>query len=384
VSRARVLYGALIAVILAAAVLPVSSGVSVGETVRAAPRATVAKAHWRPDAAVRAIVVSRTRVYIAGDFTHLRNRVTQKTVRRTRVAAFKRSNGALIARFHPRVNGSVDALALFGRKLVIGGDFSSINGHVRQSLGAVKGRSGELTPWQATVDGPVRALLSMGGRVYVGGDFEHVNGMLRTYLFALDGRAALSSTWPTQEAGTTDKRVYSLAASVDHLSVLVGGAFETLAGSPRTYLGEISSEGGQVTDWNPAPLCENKCFVTSLVANRARIYAGIAGPGGAVAAYRGDTGALRWKRHANGTVEALALAGKHLILGGHFTSVAHHERRMFAALQVRDGKVTRRAPASSGNPFPGILALDFHDHRIRMGGGFSSIAGQVRYAVLPE
>ena len=100
----------------------------------------VAKADWRPNKLVRAIAVSKTRIFIAGDFTRLVNSRTHKKVKRFRVAAFNRNTGALISGFTPRPNRSVQALTLYGSRLVLGGDFTTINGKNRQHLGGSPGR----------------------------------------------------------------------------------------------------------------------------------------------------------------------------------------------------------------------------------------------------
>jgi outer membrane protein assembly factor BamB len=385
VLRVHLFHGGVLSVALVvAAALPMAPEAAVGLAAETHASARVAQATWRPDSAVRAIAVSRTRVYIAGDFRHVRNTVTGKKVRRDRVAAFDRRTGALIRGFHPRANRRVDTLALLGNKLVLGGYFTSLNGRVRQHLGAVSAKSGHLSPWRAKVDGPVFTVLSMRGQVYVGGDFRNVNDVLRTHLFALDGHGVLSPTWPDQAAGTTNRGVYTLVASADRRSVLVGGSFDKLAGSPRTYLGEIESATGKVTDWNPPPVCLNACFVKTLATDKARVYAGITGPGGDAVAYRRDTGAVAWKKHASGDVTAIALAGRRLYLGGHFHSVNRHRHPMFAALKARTGKVTPRRPRTTGTNYPGILVLSVHDHRIRIGGAFDTLAGQARYAVLPQ
>jgi hypothetical protein len=375
--------GVLACALISAAAVPVASGTAVAGTADAHTLTRIAKAQWSPDAAVRAIAVSRTRVFIAGDFTHLRNTATGHRVKRVRVAAFRRDTGALVRGFKPRVNGSVFALTVFGHKLVIGGDFTSVSGQDRQHFAAVSGRSGHVSNWVVPVDGRVFALLSMRGRVYVGGDFLHVDGVLRSHLLAVDGDGVLVPTWPSQGGGT-DRGVYTLAASADRRSVVVGGSFHQLVGSPRTYLGEVARVSGQVRAWNPAPACTGQCFVKSLAVNKHLVFAGIAGPGGNVAAYFGDSAVTKWSRHTNGDVTALALAGKHLIIGGHFTLVNRHRHRMFAQLVARKGKVTKRRLATSGQAFPGILALDVHDGRIRIGGGFDGIAGQRRYAIVPE
>jgi hypothetical protein len=57
---------------------------------------------------------------------------------------------------------------------------------------------------------------------------------------------------------------------------------------------------------------------------------------------------------------------------------------MFAELVASNGKLTTRKPRTSGSAFPGVLAVDVHDGRIRLGGAFAGIAGQPRYAILSQ
>jgi outer membrane protein assembly factor BamB len=383
-SRSRyVLGGALVA----AAVSAASIAPSTAHTARpAAASKRVAKALWAPDAPVRAITLSKKRVYIAGDFGSLKNTTTGRTVTRTRVAAFRRDNGALVKGFHPTLNGSVDALAVLGHKLFVGGDFSTVQGASRQNLAAVNKRSGALTSVVAQVDGPVWALLAMQGTVYAGGDFEHVGTDQRTHLFALDTHGALSTTWPDQSAGTTKGGVYSLAATADQRAVIVGGAFDKLVGQARSWLGEVSASSGDVLAWSPAqaPQCSSHCFVVSLAVDGSTVYAGVAGPGGNVVAYRQSNASIAWSRHTDGDVTAIALDGRYVIAGGHFFHVNHRPHRMFAQLVAKTGRVTSRHPAVTGKVFPGILALAVHDRRISVGGAFNTFAGQKFSAILPQ
>src|SRR4051794_31409071 len=225
-SRGRFLLGGAL---VAATFSTVAIAPTTAHTGDPAPSARrFARAAWTPDGTVRAITLTKQRVYIAGDFTHLRSVATGKVVRRPRVAAFRRDNGALVRGFQPTANGSVDAMAVLGHKLFLGGDFTAVNRVDRQHLAAVNRRTGGLTSITAEVDGPVWTLLAMQGSVYVGGDFEHVDGLLRTHLFALDASGVLSSTWPDQAAGTTKGGVYTLAATANQRSVIVGGGFTKL------------------------------------------------------------------------------------------------------------------------------------------------------------
>lgn len=374
------------AAVVSVAALALAPGTASAGPARGSHRA--AKAAWTPDGTVRAITVSKTRVFIAGDFTHLSNAATGKQVKRVHVAAFRRDSGALVSGFHPHVNGSVDALAVLKRKLVLGGDFTSVAGQDRQHLAAVNSTSGAVLGWKAPVDGPVFTLLTMGSELYVGGDFEHADGVFRSHLFALDRHATLSSTWPVQSAGTTDHGVYTLAASADRRTVLVGGSFHALAGSSRRFVGSISAATGKVTHWAPKTPCEkgrsSKCFVHSLTAHRRLVYAGVSGPGGHVVAYRAGSGRTAWSDKTSGDVSSVAVEGKDLVIGGHFTKVREHAHTMFAEVAAKSGRVMSRRPHESGPRFPGVLVVAVVDHHILLGGAFTDIVGQHHYGILPR
>ncbi len=273
-------------------------------------------------------------------------------------------------------------MAILDHKLVLGGDFTTVNGKSRQHLAAVNAGTGHLSHWTASVDGSVLALLSMRGEVYVGGKFGRER-RTRANLFALDDQAVLSSTWPDQAAGVTDHWVDTLAASADHHSVLVGGSFHTLAGSPRSFLGSIARGSGIVREWDPAPFCTGSASCTTGGGRQPRVRRGRR-PWRRRGGLPGRHRCTVWAKHTSGNVNSIALAGKHLVIGGHFTrvhSTIARCSRSWSRAAGRSRPGPRRRPA---RPYPGVDVVDVHDGRIRLGGGFESIAGQRRYAVLPE
>ena len=340
--------------------------------------ARVQKVRWHPNGAVDVIASTATREFLGGSFTRMVNSQTHHQTRRVRIAALSRSTGALDKSFHARVNGTITALAVFNRKLFLGGDFTKVDGASRQHLAALRLSDGGLVPSHIQVNGPVLTLLHMGGRLYVGGAFNQAGGVTRSKLFAMGRKGGLVSDWPAQTA-STDGGVYVLAASPHHDSVLVGGAFHHLVGQPRTFLGDITVAGA-VTRSKAAAACQTNCFVNDLAVGTRKVYAGISGPGGHAAAYRLSNGATAWMLSTNGDVSAISQSGSHLLLGGHFDKIAGHAHRMFAEVNATTGHVMSRRLATSGQRFPGILDIDVRGPMAVLGGAFEAINGQEHLA----
>jgi hypothetical protein len=83
----------------------------------------------------------------------------------------------------------VYALAVSGRTVYAGGNFSSIGGKRRHHLAAVDGRTGNATAWNPGANGVVWALAVAGQTVYAGGqvgelqlnDHEPQEGFARAF-----------------------------------------------------------------------------------------------------------------------------------------------------------------------------------------------------------
>jgi hypothetical protein len=233
------------------------------------------------------------------------------------------------------------------------------------------------------VNGPVLALLGVDSDLYVGGAFTSVAGDRRSRLFKATAGGDLVPGWPSMPAQGTTAGVYALSSRAGGSRIYVGGNFHRLGGSPRDYLGRISARSGRVNNWKPAPLCAGHCPVTALTVDRRAVYAGIGGADGAVA-YRQRNAATQWTRQSDGAVTAVARAGYRLVLGGHFSRIGGRRHAMYAELRAGSGRVLPRRPHTAGPLLPGILALNTRGTSIRVGGGFTDLAGQPRYAILPK
>lgn len=149
-----------------------------------------------------------------------------------------------VSSWNPNVNGSVYSLALNGDSIYLGGDFTLVGGESRNRLAAVGTQpAAAVTSWSPNVDGLVRALVVKGSTVYVGGSFSNVSGQARNGLAAVDLNGSLSAWNPG-----TDGKVRTIAISGG--VVYVGGEFSMLGGQPRKYLAAVGVNGG-VTTWQP-------------------------------------------------------------------------------------------------------------------------------------
>jgi large repetitive protein len=133
---------------------------------------------------VRSLVASPdgNTVYVGGNFTSING------VSVTRVAAINPATCAVTSFRAPSVSSTVYAMALSGSRLYLAGAFTSVGGQARQKFAAVSTTSNStVLPWVAnaglidrattvTADGRALTVSPDGTRVVVGGEFDTING----------------------------------------------------------------------------------------------------------------------------------------------------------------------------------------------------------------
>ncbi|MFI5955359.1 hypothetical protein [Cryptosporangium sp. NPDC051539] len=138
-----------------------------------------------------------SKIYVSGDFTSVDG------LPRTKVAAFgtagaATSNPALDRTFAPSgINSRVRALAVGPDSVYIGGLFVQAGGQPRQRLAALSARTGVVLPFAARADAEVLALsLSADrSRLVVGGNYDTLNGVAQHALGAVDPATGASTAW---------------------------------------------------------------------------------------------------------------------------------------------------------------------------------------------
>ena len=137
-----------------------------------------------------------TRLYVGGDFT------TVDGASHVRIAAFNTATGALVTTFAPSVNARVKAIAATNTTVYFGGSFTTVNGVARTRLAAVSATNGALLSWAPTADDnsvAAMVLTPSGKEVIVGGQFTTLNGIAAPGLGALDPVTGATVAWAANQ-----------------------------------------------------------------------------------------------------------------------------------------------------------------------------------------
>lgn len=343
---------------------------------------------WQAHGRVSALAIANGIVYLGGSFTVLESHGTRKTITRNHLAAINEATGAPTA-WNPDVNGPVQVIRVIGKRVYVGGSFTSVGGARVRNLAAVGRTSGRVvTAFRGSVNGTVDALAASPTALYVGGAFSAVDGRARANLGAVAlGSGALNTRWRVTANGT----VHTLLDAHSLKRVFIGGKYTTIDAVSRTDLASVGEKRGALRTWASPPLGQ----VWSLaLGGSTALYAAVGGhEGGQLDSFDPLSGALRWNRFADGDVQAVSVTGNTVFAGGHFMNAcatnqgggnpwvctAPVARNRFFATDT-SGAILPWDP--DGNSLYGVWALRSDTGHIVAGGDFTIVDGvhQARYA----
>lgn len=239
-------------------------------------------------------------------------------------------------------DGEVFSLAVQrDNKVVIGGEFSSVDYVTRTRLARLDAVNGSLDlsflPTGSGPNGTVRTLLNQSDdRILIGGSFTLVNGVVRNRISRLNYDGSVDTSF--NPGSGADGPVHTLAETFlsGSRKVLIGGAFTVINSVARNAVARLNDDGSLDTS-----------FATGLGAN---------GSVFAVAAY--PTNSVN--------------AGKTLI-GGDFTFYNGISRTRLARLNQDGSLDTSFDPGSGANDVVRALAIQT-DGRVLVGGSFTNFA----------
>ncbi|HEY0233334.1 MAG TPA: hypothetical protein VGC55_18950, partial [Dokdonella sp.] len=329
-------------------------------------------------ALIDALAISGSTLYVGGSFVEIAG------VARASIAALSlggASDGAAVAGFDPSPSyfgcsfcSNIAALAISGSTLYAGGSFDTIGGQPRSNLAGLDAVAGTTTPFDPAPNANILSLAAAGSTVYVGGGFTLIGGQPRDYIAALDAASGSASAFAPDTNGT----VAAIGVSSD--AVYLGGQFSSLGGVERDGLAAVSAIDGTVTSWDPAAQGSNggSATINALALSDSILYVGgyFTAIGGEqrsnIAALTiADATATAWAPEADGVVQTLAVSGPLLYVGGSFIHIGSggDQRIFLAAVNAADGTATAWNP----NPDSTVSALVVSGDVVYVGGNFLDI-----------
>ena len=355
----RVLAALTLALSAAAPLLPAASPVGAAE-VRAAVVARQATPNHTalvpptprtntpriPNGEIWDIEVVGSRVYIAGTFTSITNKVGNRaTINQPRLAAYNIETGLIDTTFRPTFDGAVNAVEASpdGTKLYVGGTFHTVNGIERNKVARISLTTGAPVSgftFPLATNNPVDSLAATNTTLYVGGKFSRINGVDMTGLVAVNGTTgAIDLSFDNQLSGGIGVggtlTVQQLKLTHDDKRLIVIHTGRKIDGQDRLGVGIISTGTKQLLPWRTRLWDQ----YLPVVGGIQRIYAGDVAPNDEYFVVSSGSGGDRppisdtaiafpvqgqdfvepiWVSRAFDSVYSVAVTEKAVYIGGHF------------------------------------------------------------------
>lgn len=338
---------------------------------------------------VSAIAVSGDMVFVGGQFTALGNGTPAG-----HIAIWNSSGGnwsTLASGTSNGVNGNVNAIALCGNDLYIGGNFTALNdGTAANYVASWNLSTGSWSPLLSGtsngVSAQVNALAVKDNNIFIGGKFTFLgNGTTSANRIAIWNNSA--HTWSVLPYGTSNgvnNDVSSIAVTGDY--VYFGGSF--------TFLGDNSTFAKRIARWNtlsgswsilPAELSDGTGGnILALAASGNDIYAGgyFTSLGNGSAANR----IAKWNSASNSwsalvgsavnglysSVNAIASSGSNIYIGGDFTVLGDGITPV-RNIAKWNGGWSQIGGGNNGLPGP-VNAISVSGSNVFMGGQFNYLS----------
>jgi hypothetical protein len=281
--------------------------------------------------------------------------------------------------------------------VVIGGQFSLINGKAQVALAKLKADGTLDEDWNTHIRGgtypEVNALALAGNDLYIGGNFYEVDGKQRRGIASIDvATGQVNPDWnPWIDGDSSNPTIYSLQLSANGEQLFAGGYLSRLGGRDINAIAKISTLTAEVDpDWNPQINSSGYVFVMLLTGDDLYIggqfteIAGVARRALAKVSAIG-TGTLdtQWNPNlVNGRVHSLAISdtGDTLYIGGDFSKVGGLDRAGLARVSATGTGAVDTWDAGASIPAT-TKSLLLTGDGLYVGGLFSNIGGQPRNSI---
>jgi uncharacterized delta-60 repeat protein len=330
---------------------------------------------------VHALTLQSERTVFGGAFTSVDN------ANFTRIARLQVSGGIDLS-FNSGAGANGDVLAVAAQpdgRIYIGGSFGTVDNTPRGRIARLNADGSHdafaFNP-PSGANSTVRAIaVQSNGKIVIGGDFTQVNGVARTRLARLNDNGTLDGAF----APAIDGAVHAVAVQTDG-KIVIGGAFVDVSGKPRGHVARLNTDGSLDETFDPGLGADGNVYALGLAPGGKVVI------GGAFTSFD-NTGRLRIARltsdgaldtdfnvgaGANSNVLAIAVnvTGR-IVIGGEFTAVDGVARGRLARLRASGALDTGFDPGAGANAAIRTVALQ-SDTAILIGGDFTLIDGVPR------
>jgi hypothetical protein len=220
-------------------------------------------------------------MYAAGRFTLIHQAYpTSTNMTRNNAFSFNAGTGAITS-WNPNVNGQVNSIAVSPdcATVYLGGSFTNVGGTTVSRIAAVSASTGAvLDTFAHSANGKVDSLvLTKAGHLLVGGEFSSINGSSKKYLVSLNPVTGLDDGYVdfnisgryvyTQQDGRQSApnatQVYNMQLSPDGNKLLAEGVFTSVGGQARRqiFMADLGVPTATVDLWY-SPEFDQNCYVT--------------------------------------------------------------------------------------------------------------------------
>ena len=158
------------------------------------------------------------------------------------------------------MNGIVQTImpAPDGQSIIIGGNFSTVQGATQRSLAMLRPDGSRVTTFTASTNGQVNKVLVRGNRLFAGGRFGTANGVARSNLAAFNATTgALDTTFnlpvtqgrTKSDGTTTSANVYEMDANAAGTRLVILGNFRSVGGQKRMQVAMVDLSANEVSPW---------------------------------------------------------------------------------------------------------------------------------------
>jgi hypothetical protein len=312
-------------------------------------------------------VMSRTNdtLIIGGNFTSVNG------VNRNNIAMLD-INSAQLLNWNPVINGTVNAIHIALDQIFVGGTFTDVGGQNRIGFASFIHNTGTLSAWNLDLDGEVLCIKSSNNSVYLGGNFTMSYGQVRNRILAINGTSGSLSNWNPN----SNNKVYDIVLK-DGL-LYVGGQFTNIGGQNQNKFATIDSTSGLLV--NNGLYGNGIIFKLHLVNDTLYVVGDFTEfkntPRYDVAAVNLTTSSvLPWCPTSNSGIGTISTFGNKVFLGGSFTMIGNPNTAYLVAINKYTGQSTNWNIATNLGVNNNVTALLFNQGRLYVGGAFSSIGG---------